>query len=373
MRLPSPTAPHTWPPALTAAVWLGVVGFAVAGVRIGLGELAGLISGYGAIVGAVVVGWLAATVAEAPIGALIRRGWRRPRAVAAVWVSGGLPLLLLVVEIAVGLAASISTLLAAGTDRARVAALTAGPERALAAIGLRLDLDPTATAIIEGLRGVVARFGDDAAAVAAGAIGAVGPVLLAVAVGVLLSLAEDDLHPLAALLSERRVGQARRIERIVASTFAAFIGRHLLLGALYFPVAAAAGALAGGDALLAGASGALLMAVPTIGQGLALLPPAAVLLIAAGPALPAAAVLLLAGWFAIANVIAPRLMAGGLRLSGTTVFLAGLAGGIAFGPLGGIVAVPAVAAAAAIARAVREERLNRGARRGSRAVRPRRR
>ena len=68
------------------------------------------------------------------------------------------------------------------------------------------------------------------------------------------------------------------------------------------------------------------MAIPTIGQGAAVLPPLALAVLAAGPyVLPGSAVIIV-GWLLCATQLAPRLMNGVLRLSGTTVFVAGSIG-----------------------------------------------
>jgi predicted PurR-regulated permease PerM len=96
--------------------------------------------------------------------------------------------------------------------------------------------------------------------------------------------------------------------------------------------------------------GGIVMAVPSIGQGAAVLPPLALSILAAGPyVLPGSAVIIV-GWLLCATQLAPRLMNGVLRLSGTTVFVAGSIGGLVGGVLGAIFALPVVAAVAAIRR-----------------------
>jgi len=61
-------------------------------------------------------------------------------------------------------------------------------------------------------------------------------------------------------------------------------------------------------------------------------------------------VVIIVGWLLCATQLAPRLMNGVLRLSGTTVFVAGSIGGLVGGVLGAIFALPVVAAVAAIRR-----------------------
>jgi predicted PurR-regulated permease PerM len=61
-------------------------------------------------------------------------------------------------------------------------------------------------------------------------------------------------------------------------------------------------------------------------------------------------VVIIVGWLICATQLAPRLLNGVLRLSGTAVFVAGSIGGLAGGVLGAIFALPVVAAVAAIRR-----------------------
>jgi predicted PurR-regulated permease PerM len=61
-------------------------------------------------------------------------------------------------------------------------------------------------------------------------------------------------------------------------------------------------------------------------------------------------VVIIVGWLICATQLAPRLLNGVLRLSGTTVFVAGSIGGLVGGVLGAIFALPVVAAVAAIRR-----------------------
>jgi predicted PurR-regulated permease PerM len=92
------------------------------------------------------------------------------------------------------------------------------------------------------------------------------------------------------------------------------------------------------------------MAIPSIGQGAAVLPPLALSILAAGPYVLPGSVVIIVGWLLCATQLAPRLMNGVLRLSGTTVFVAGSIGGLVGGILGAVFALPIIAAVAAIRR-----------------------
>ena len=96
--------------------------------------------------------------------------------------------------------------------------------------------------------------------------------------------------------------------------------------------------------MLAAVLGGAVMAVPSIGQGPAVVPPLVLALIASGPNEPFGIAAIVGAWLLCATQLAPRLTAGVLHLSGTTVFLAGSAGGLVAGPIGAIFALPIVAA-----------------------------
>ncbi|MFM8177341.1 MAG: AI-2E family transporter, partial [Candidatus Limnocylindrus sp.] len=106
--------------------------------------------------------------------------------------------------------------------------------------------------------------------------------------------------------------------------------------------------LAGADAVLAGTLGGLVMAIPTIGQGAAVIPPLLLALLSAGDQTLVGVAVILVSWLLVATQLAPRLLNGVLRLSGATVFIAGTAGGLVAGIPGAIFALPVVAAVAAL-------------------------
>ena len=188
------------------------------------------------------------------------------------------------------------------------------------------------------------------AAIATGALSAIGPVVLAIGSGVILSASPDYLEGLESLAPKRRSASVRRSRLMLEELLARFIGRHILLGAVYGVVVYVGASLAGADGVLAGTLGGLVMAIPTLGQGPALLPPLTLALVAAGSyALVGIAVIVVA-WLFCATWLAPRLLDSALRLPASTVFLAGTAGGIVGGPLGAIFSLPIVAAIASARR-----------------------
>jgi predicted PurR-regulated permease PerM len=204
--------------------------------------------------------------------------------------------------------------------------------------------------VILAIREVATSLQSNIAAVAAGAIGALGPLILAIGIGIILSANPAHLDSVDQLASRGRVRSAQRSRKILEEIIARFIGRHVALGFVYGVVVFVGATIAGADGLLAAVLGGIVMAIPSIGQGAAVLPPLALSILAAGPyVLPGSAVIIV-GWLLCATQLAPRLMNGVLRLSGTTVFVAGSIGGLVGGVLGAIFALPVVAAVAAIRR-----------------------
>ena len=188
------------------------------------------------------------------------------------------------------------------------------------------------------------------AAIAAGAIGALGPLILAIGIGIILSANPAHLDSVDELATRGRVRSAQRSRKILEEIIARFIGRHVALGFVYGVVVFVGATIAGADGLLAAVLGGIVMAIPSIGQGAAVLPPLALSILAAGPYVLPGSVVIIVGWLLCATQLAPRLMNGVLRLSGTTVFIAGSIGGLVGGVLGAIFALPVVAAVAAIRR-----------------------
>jgi predicted PurR-regulated permease PerM len=220
----------------------------------------------------------------------------------------------------------------------------------LASVGLDVDLVPLATTVILAIRDVAASVQTNIAAIAAGAIGALGPLILAIGIGIILSANPAHLDSVDQLATRGRVRSAQRSRKILEEIIARFIGRHVALGFVYGLVVFVGATVAGADGLLAAVLGGIVMAIPSIGQGAAVLPPLALSILAAGPYVLPGSVVIIVGWLLCATQLAPRLMNGVLRLSGTTVFVAGSIGGLVGGILGAVFALPVVAAVAAIRR-----------------------
>jgi len=351
MNLPSPTDPKAWPPFARLLAWGALASAALLLIGAGLSQIAAVASAQGGLLSALVAGWLLATLADAPIEALARRGMARRRAVMLVWVLGAVPVLIIGGELIFALAQSLTTVVAGEPPTsAQIAGLIERPAALLQSVGLKIDLLPVATEVITLIRSTAEQVQGNLAGIAAGAVAALGPVILALGLGVILSANPGYLDILTTFAPASSGASLHRSRQVLESILARFIGRHILMGLIYGVAVGLAASLAGADAVLAGTLGGLVMAIPSIGQGPALLPPLLLVLLSAGPATLLSIALIVVVWLLCMTLLAPRLLNGVLRLSGATVFVAGAVGGLVAGIPGAIFALPLVAAIAAIRR-----------------------
>ena len=351
MNLPPLGSPRAWPPVVQALAWAALASAAVLLIGAGLAQIAALVSAQSALIAALIAGWLLATLADAPIDALARRGMARRRAVILVWVLGAIPVLVIIAELVFALATSLSVVVsAAPPTSAEIGQLIARPTQLLRSIGFEIDLVPIATEALTLIRSAAAEVQSNIANIAAGAVAALGPVILAIGLGVILSANPDYISVLNVFLPRSSGASIHRSREVLESILARFIGRHLFLGLTFGLIAGLGASLAGADAVLAGTLGGLVMAIPTIGQGAAVVPPLLLALLSAGDQTQVGVIVIVISWLLVATQLAPKLLNGVLRLSGATVFIAGTAGGLVAGIPGAIFALPVVAAVAALRR-----------------------
>ena len=351
MNLPPLGSPRAWPPIVQALAWAALASAAVLLIGAGLAQIAALVSAQSALIAALIAGWLLATLADAPIDALARRGMARRRAVVLVWVLGAIPVLVIIAELVFALAASLSVVVsAAPPTSAEIGQLIARPSELLRSLGIQIDLVPIATEALTLIRSAAGEVQANIANIAAGAVAALGPVILAIGLGVILSANPDYISVLNIFLPRSSGASIHRSRQVLESILARFIGRHLLLGLTFGLTAGLGASLAGADAVLAGTLGGLVMAIPTIGQGAAVVPPLLLALLSAGDQTLIGVIVIVVSWLLVVTQLAPKLLNGVLRLSGATVFIAGPAGGLVAGIPGAIFALPVVAAVAALRR-----------------------
>lgn len=351
MNLPNPFRSDEWPQSIRLIAWAALASAALVAITAGLGVVTNLISAQGPLLLALTGGWLLAALADAPIDWLVARGWTRTRAALLVWVAGAVPVIVIAIELAIAFARSLGGIISGPEPTpAEVGAMVERLSALLSSVGLTVDLVPLATTVILAIREAATSLQSNIAAIAAGAIGALGPLILAIGIGVILSANPAHLDSVDQLATRGRLRSAQRSRKILEEIIARFIGRHVALGFVYGVAVYIGATIASADGLFAAVLGGIVMAIPSIGQGAAVLPPLALAIFAAGPYVLPGSVVIIVGWLLCATQLAPRLMNGVLRLSGTTVFIAGSAGGLVGGVLGAIFALPIVAAVAAIRR-----------------------
>ena len=146
MNLPPLGSPRGWPPIVQALAWAALASAAVLLIGAGLAQIAALVSAQSALIAALIAGWLLATLADAPIDALARRGMARRRAVILVWVLGAIPVLVIIAELVFALATSLSVVVsAAPPTSAVIGQLIARLRELLRSIGIAIDLARFAT------------------------------------------------------------------------------------------------------------------------------------------------------------------------------------------------------------------------------------
>jgi predicted PurR-regulated permease PerM len=351
MNLSNPLRTDEWPQSIRLVAWATLASLALVAIMAGLGVVTTFISAQGPLIYALAGGWLLAALADAPIDRLVARGWTRTRAALLVWIAGAVPVIVIAIELAIAFAQSLGGIIAGPEPTpVEVGAIVGRLSALLASVGLNVDLVPLATTVILAIRDVAASVQSNIAAIATGAIGALGPLILAIGIGIILSANPAHLDSVDELATRGRVRSAQRSRKILEEIIARFIGRHVALGFIYGVIVYVGATIAGADGLLAAVLGGIVMAIPSIGQGAAVLPPLALSIFAAGPYVLPGSVVIIVGWLICATQLAPRLLNGVLRLSGTMVFVAGSIGGLVGGVLGAIFALPVVAAVAAIRR-----------------------
>lgn len=353
MDLPNPLRSEEWPQSIRLIAWATLASVALVVIMAGLGVVTALIAAQGPLLYALAGGWMLSALADVPIGWLVAHGWSRTRSALLVWILGAVPVIIIAIELAIAFASSLGGIIAGPQPTpTQVGVIVERLSSLLASVGLRVDLVPLATTAILAIREVATSLQSNIAAIAAGAIGALGPLILAIGVGIILSANPAHLDSVDRIAARGRIPSAQRSRKILEEIIARFIGRHVALGFVYGVIVYLGATIAGADGLLAAVLGGIVMAIPSIGQGAAVLPPLALAIVAAGPYVLIGSLVIIVGWLICATQLAPRLMSGVLRLSGATVFFAGSIGGLVGGVLGAIFALPVVAAVAAIRRDV---------------------
>jgi predicted PurR-regulated permease PerM len=292
--------------------------------------------------------WLLAFVLSPVVTAIDRATPRLPR-VLAVGLTYGLVIValsLLTVLIAQSLGNSIGAFVAnVPFLQARLPEIVAPWQNWLNGFGLNVDLQLAGQQLLDRLREV----GDDLIAplssVALASIGAFGNFLLIVVLSLYMVADRDRILAFFfRLVPPTRAEEARLFQRSVAASFGGFLRGQAIMGVLYGLVAAVPHLIFGLDYSAASAtSAAVLMAIPFFGPFVAWAPPVLVAIFTQPEATLPTLLIMAVGWFAVMNLIQPRIMASAIGIHPIVVLGSVIVGFKIAGVVGAIFGIPIAA------------------------------
>lgn len=186
--------------------------------------------------------------------------------------------------------------------------------------------------------------------IAVASLGVVGTVLIVVILSVYIVIDQDRIRAfLNRLVPPRRREEVALLETSVSRSFGGFLRGQAVLGLTYGFVALVASGILGLNFIgVTTAAAGILMAIPFFGPFVAWTPPVVVAVFSdPGRILPALAIMGI-GWFAVMNVLQPRLMAGAVGLHPIVVLAAVIVGSKVAGVAGAIFGIPIAAVIASI-------------------------
>lgn len=186
-------------------------------------------------------------------------------------------------------------------------------------------------------------------AVAAASVAAVGTMLIVFLLSIYMVIDRDPIMAfLFRLVPPAYAEEARLLQTSVARSFGGFLRGQALMGITYFAVALVASMLFGLPLVaLVSVSAGVLMAIPFFGPFVSWAPPILVALVFVPDALLPVAIIMLAGWFIVMNVMQPRIMQGAVGIHPIVVLGSVLIGSRIAGIPGAIFGIPVAAVASA--------------------------
>jgi predicted PurR-regulated permease PerM len=185
--------------------------------------------------------------------------------------------------------------------------------------------------------------------VAAASVGAIGTMLIVFLLSIYMVVDRDPIMAfLFRLVPPAYAEEARLLQTSVAKSFGGFLRGQALMGIVYFFVALLT-SLAFDLPLVAltSVTSGVLQAIPFFGPFISWAPPVLVALIFVPDALLPVAIIMLAGWFIVMNVMQPRIMQGAVGIHPIIVLGSVLIGSRIAGIPGAIFGIPVAAVASA--------------------------
>jgi predicted PurR-regulated permease PerM len=330
---------------LTAVLVLGAIVLAMVAIEI----LASVFFALGDVILVFFLAWLLAFILSPVVAGLTRLVPILPRIGAVVLVYATMvgAIVLVVVLVAGALAQSITSFIAnVPSLRSDLPVLLATWQDRLNAIGLdQVDLVAQATSFIDNLATYAAQLAGPVQSLAVASLGALGNLLIVLILSLYMVVDRDAiLSFFFRIVPPSMKEEARLLETSVARSFGGFLRGQAILGVVFAAVAAVTSALIGLPYLaVTTAAAGVLMAIPFFGPFVAWAPPVIVAILAVPGATLPTAILMGIGWFAVMNVLQPRLMQEAVGIHPIVVLGSVLIGSKVAGITGAIFGIPIAA------------------------------
>lgn len=293
--------------------------------------------------------WLLAFIISPVVSRIV--GWipRLPRVLATVLVYTAIVVSLgaLIIVVARALADSIVQFAASIPQiTADLPALLAPLQGWFDSFGLgQIDLAARVAAALENFDDLVAGLLVPLQAIAAASVAAIGTMLIVFLLSIYMVIDRDAIMAfLFRLVPPAYAEEARLLQTSVARSFGGFLRGQALMGIVYFFVALGTSLIFGLPLIaLTSVSAGVLQAIPFFGPFISWAPPILVALVFVPDALLPVAIVMLAGWFIVMNVMQPRIMQGAVGIHPIVVLGSVLIGSRIAGIPGAIFGIPVAA------------------------------
>ncbi len=260
-------------------------------------------------------------------------------------------LIVLLLVVAQALANSISQFAASIPNiRSDLPGIVAPIQGWLDSIGLgQVDVAAQAQVLLGNFDEVAASLIVPLQSFAVASIGAIGMTLIIFFLSVYMVIDRDQIMAfIFRVVPPSYAEEARLLQTSVARSFGGFLRGQALMGIVYFAITLATNLVLGLPlAALSSVAAGILMAIPFFGPFVSWAPPVAVAMIFQPSALLPVAVIMIAGWFVIMNVMQPRIMQGAVGIHPIVVLGSVLVGSRIAGIPGAIFGIPIAAVASA--------------------------
>lgn len=348
MEIQLPESERRW---LHAVLVLGTLVLAL----ILVAQVSAILSFFSDLLLVLLLAWLLAFMISPLVSLILRALPQLPRVVvvAAIYLFVFGALTTVTLAVAGSLVSSIGNFVAfvntPGAVDARLVELLAPVQSMLASFGFQLNLIEAVHNLLNSLAGLGDELVAPLAELAVATIGLLANLLIVVFLSLFIVLDKDRLIAYVnRLVPPRYAAEARLFETSVAGSFGGFLRGQAIQGLILAAVAVATHALLGLDFLPASAAiVGILQAIPFFGPLLAWSPPVLIAILTRPEMALPAFVAMAVGWFAVNNIVLPRVMARAVGIHPVAVLVSVLVGLKIAGIAGAVFALPVAAVLAA--------------------------